>query len=76
MSEGPALSVCTPTIGIGGDKVGWRDQFCYLGSGEGPDCHFPKEISVLGPFPARIRRETYFLLLFWPQVQLGLEAQA
>ncbi len=30
------------------------------GPGEGPDCPFPKEIVRFGPFPARLRRETYF----------------
>jgi hypothetical protein len=36
---------------------------CFLsplppgGPGEGPDCHFPKEIYDLGPNSAQIRRE-------------------
>ncbi len=34
------------------------------GPGEGPDC--PKEFGALGPFPARIRGETYLLLSCWP----------
>ncbi len=31
------------------------------GPGDGPDCHFPKEIVGVGPIPARIRGETFFL---------------
>ncbi len=30
--------------------------------GEGPDCHFPKEIVGVGPIPARIRGFLIFIL--------------
>jgi hypothetical protein len=36
------------------------------GPGEGPDCHFLKEISGFGPIPARIRGVIYLLFSFWP----------
>ncbi len=32
------------------------------GSGGGSDCHFPKEIIVVGPIPARIRGYSIFIL--------------
>ncbi len=41
------------------------------GPGEGPDCHFPKEIGGFGPIPGQIRGETHLLLSFWPSAQLG-----
>ncbi len=34
--------------------------------GEGPDCHFPKEVASFGQMLARIQGETYLLLPFWP----------
>ena len=30
--------------------------------GEGPDCHFPKEIVGFGPIPARIRGEPHLVI--------------
>ncbi len=35
-------------------------------SGERPDCHFPEEMFVFGPLPARIQREIDFQFLLWP----------
>ncbi len=57
-----ATEVLTPAV--------FKDGFDFAlvsplpgGSGEGPGCHFPKEIVLFGPIPARIRGETYFLFI-------------
>ncbi len=35
--------------------------------GEGPDCHFPKELGGFGPIPARIRGVICFNFYFRPK---------
>ncbi len=43
--------------------------------GEGPDCHFPKDLIAFGPIPARIRKFLIFILaLSTPRLCAALEA--
>ncbi len=60
-------------VGIGSQLYLRLIFICFLvplppgGPGDGPGCHLPEDIWVLGPIPARIRGgNLYFMFLGWP----------
>ncbi len=50
-------------VGGGGETCQFLSPLPPGGSGEGPDCQFPKGIEVFGPIPTRIREGNLFCIL-------------